>query len=292
VGAFLAQYLIGLREGLEMALVVSILVAFLVKSGRRDRLGHVWAGVGVAALLSIGFGVALGFTDELLTFEQQEAFEAATSLVAVALVTWMVFWMRRFARTLSAELRGKLEQAIGMGGVAVAAMAFLAVAREGLETAIFYSAAARGAASAAAPLAGITLGLLTAVACGSLIYAGAVRINLAAFFRWTGLVLILVTAGIFKYGVHDLQEVGLLPGLRTYAFDLSGTGYEGGTWYDALLGGMFNFTATPTVIETIAWIAYAVPVGVLFLLPVRDRTAPPATAAAANAPAPAASTTS
>ena len=292
MGAFLAQYLIGLREGLEMALVVSILVAFLVKSGRRDRLGHVWAGVGVAALLSIGFGVALGFTDELLTFEQQEAFEAATSLVAVALVTWMVFWMRRFARTLSAELRGKLEQAIGMGGVAVAAMAFLAVAREGLETAIFYSAAARGAASAAAPLAGITLGLLTAVACGSLIYAGAVRINLAAFFRWTGLVLILVTAGIFKYGVHDLQEVGLLPGLRTYAFDLSGTGYEGGTWYDALLGGMFNFTATPTVIETIAWIAYAVPVGVLFLLPVRDRTAPPATAAAANAPAPAASTTS
>lgn len=292
MGAFLAQYLIGLREGLEMALVVSILVAFLVKSGRRDRLGHVWAGVGVAALLSIGFGVALGFTDELLTFEQQEAFEAATSLVAVALVTWMVFWMRRFARTLSAELRGKLEQAIGMGGVAVAAMAFLAVAREGLETAIFYSAAARGAASAAAPLAGITLGLLTAVACGSLIYAGAVRINLAAFFRWTGLVLILVTAGIFKYGVHDLQEVGLLPGLRTYAFDLSGTGYEGGTWYDALLGGMFNFTATPTVIETIAWIAYAVPVGVLFLLPVRDRTAPPAIAAAANAPAPAASTTS
>jgi high-affinity iron transporter len=285
VGAFLAQYLIGLREGLEMALVVTILIAFLVKSGRRDRLGHVWLGVAVAVVLSIGFGAALSFTEQLLTFEQHETFDAVTSLLAVGLVTWMIFWMRRFARTISSDLRGKLQQAIGMGGVAVVSMAFLSVAREGLETAIFYSAATKGAASTTAPLVGITLGLLTAVACGFLLYAGAVRINLAVFFRWTGLALILVTAGIFKYAVHDLQEIGLLPGLRTHAYDLSSTGYEGGTWYDTLLGGMFNFTATPSVLETIGWVLYAVPVAVLFLLPVRQRPTP---APVASSPEPAA----
>jgi len=267
----LAPYLIGLREGLEAVLVVSILVAFLVKSDRRDRLGQVWAGVAGAVALSVALGAALTYTDGLLSFEQRELFEAVTSILAVGLVTWMIFWMRRFAHTLSRDLRGKLEHAVGLGGAAVVVMAFLAVAREGMETAVFFYAAAQGASSSLAPLVGITLGLATSVGLGFLIYAGAIRVNLSVFFRWTGLGLILVAGGIFKYGVHDLQEAGVLPGLRSYAFDLSGTGYTGGTWYDALLGGMFNFTATPTVLETVAWAAYVGPALVLFLLPDRRR---------------------
>jgi high-affinity iron transporter len=281
----LAQYLIGLREGLEAALVVSILVAFLVKSGRRDRLGQVWIGVAAAVALSIGLGAALTYTEGLLSFEQQELFEAVTSILAVALVTWMIFWMRRFARSLAADLRGKLEQAVGIGGIAVAAMAFLAVAREGMETAVFFYAAAQGAASSAGPLLGITVGLSTAVALGFLIYAGALRVNLSVFFRWTGLLLILVAGGIFKYGVHDLQEAGVLPGLRTYAFDISGTGYQGGTWYDALFGGLVNFTPTPTVLETIAWVAFVTPVLVFFMLPARRPLATADARSAAPAPA-------
>src|SRR5262249_42378781 len=156
----------------------------------------------------------------------------------------------------------------GLGGFAVVVMAFLAVAREGLETALLFYAAAQGATASAGPLVGIGLGVLTAVALGVLIYAGAIRVNLSRFFRWTGLLLVLVAGGIFKYGVHDLQEANVLPGLRTYAFDLSAN-FDAGSWYGALLGGLLNFTATPTVLETIAWVAYVVPVLVLFLLPAR-----------------------
>jgi high-affinity iron transporter len=277
-GALLGQYLIGLREGLEATLVVSILVAFLVKSGRKERLGQVWAGVGVAVALSVGFGFVLTYVaQDLLSHDQQELFDAVASILAVVFVTWMIFWMRRFSRELAKDLRGKLEHAIGLGSFAVVVMAFLAVAREGLETALLFYAAAQGATSSADQLIGITLGVVTAVAIGFLLYAGAVRINLATFFKWTGLVLVVVAAGIFKYGVHDLQESAVLPGARTYAFDLSAH-YDGSSWYGTLLAGMFNFTATPTLAETIAWVAYLVPVLVLFLLPARRP--------AAQAPAP------
>ena len=268
-GALLGNYLIGLREGLEAALVVSILIAFLVKSGRKERLGQVWLGVGAAILLSIAFGFVLTYVaEDLLSFQQKELFEAVTSILAVAFVTWMIFWMRRFSRQLAKDLRGRLEEAIGLGSFAVVVMAFLAVAREGLETALLFYAAAQGATTSSGPLIGISLGALTAVVLGWFIYAGAIRINLTTFFRWTGLGLILVAAGIFKYGMHDLQESGLLPGLTTYAFDLSGS-YDGSSWYGALLSGMVNFTATPTVLETIAWAAYLVPVLILFLWPAK-----------------------
>ena len=274
-GALLGNYLIGLREGLEAALVVSILIAFLVKSGRKERLGQVWLGVGAAILLSIAFGFVLTYVaEDLLSFQQKELFEAVTSILAVVFVTWMIFWMRRFSRQLAKDLRGRLEEAIGLGSFAVVVMAFLAVAREGLETALLFYAAAQGATTSSGPLIGISLGALTAVVLGWFIYAGAIRINLTTFFRWTGLGLILVAAGIFKYGVHDLQESGLLPGLTTYAFDLSGS-YDGSSWYGALLSGMVNFTATPTVLETIAWAAYLVPVLILFLWPAKAAPSAP-----------------
>ena len=269
MGAFLGQYLIGLREGLEATLVVSILTAFLVKSNRRERLPQVWIGVIASVIASVGFGAVLTYVaEDLLDFQQRELFEAITSILAVVFVTWMIFWMRRFARSLAKDLRGRLEQAIGMGTFAVVVVAFLAVAREGLETALLFYSAAQGATTSRGPLLGIAAGVVTAIAMGWFIYAGAVRINLTVFFRWTGLALILVAAGIFKYGVHDLQEAGVIGGLSTYAFDLSGS-YDGSTWYAALLGGMINFTPSPTVLEVIAWAAYLVPVLVLFLLPPR-----------------------
>ncbi|MCZ7425588.1 FTR1 family protein [Micromonospora sp. WMMA1949] len=263
-----ATYLIGLREGLEATLVVSILVAFLVKSQRRDRLPQVWAGVGLAVALSVGFGSLIQYTSTSLlrTSESRELFEAVTSVAAVVFVTWMIFWMRRAARTIAGELRGKLTDALAVGSLAVAGMAFLAVIREGLETALIFYAAAESAAGGTGPgsLLALAGGIATAVVIGFLLYRSAVRINLSRFFTWTGALLILVAAGILKYGVHDFQEAGVLPGLNDLAFDISAT-FDPSSWYGALLAGMFNITAAPTVLELVAWVAYAVPVLVLFL---------------------------
>ncbi|WP_448626178.1 iron uptake transporter permease EfeU [Geodermatophilus sp. URMC 64] len=272
--AFLASYLIGLREGLEMVLVVSVLVAYLVKTGRRRHLLPVWAGVGAAVALSLGFGWLLTYLSSTVLYgPQHEFFDAITSVVAVGLVTWMIFWMRRTARRLSGELRGRLDGAIGMGVGAVVGIAFLAIAREGLETTLLFFASAQGATTAA-PLLGIGAGLLTAVVLGVLLYAGAVRINLTTFFTVSGVLLIFVAAGILKYGVHDFQEAGVLPGLTTYAFDISGV-LDPSSWYGAVIAGLFNITPQPSVLETVAWVAYLVPVLVAFLWRSRGRTAAP-----------------
>jgi high-affinity iron transporter len=281
--AILGNYLIGLREGLEATLVVSILVAYLVKSGRTDRLAQVWAGVAAAVAVSVGFGALLTFVaQDLMPGNRRELFDAVTSVAAVGFVTWMIFWMRRAARKLSGELRAKLSDAVVIGGLAVVAMAFLAVVREGLETAMLFYAAAQGATTSAGPLWGISLGALSAVALGWGMYATALRINLTKFFTWTGLLLILVAAGIGKYAVHDFQEAGVLPGLDHHAFDISGV-LDPASWYAALIGGMFNITPAPSVLEVVTWVAYAVPVLVLFLRPAAK--ARPAAASVTGAPA-------
>ncbi|SCE71486.1 iron uptake transporter permease EfeU [Micromonospora mirobrigensis] len=283
-----ATYLIGLREGLEATLVVSILVAFLVKSQRRDRLPHVWAGVALAVALSVLFGWLIEYTSTslLARSEDRELFEAVTSVAAVVFVTWMIFWMRKAARTISGELRGRLTDALAVGALAVAGMAFLAVIREGLETALIFYSAAQSAAGGAGrgPLLALIGGIATAVVLGFLLYRSALKINLSKFFTWTGALLILVAAGILKYGVHDFQEAGVLPGLNNQAFDISAV-LDPSTWYAALLGGMFNITATPTVLEMIAWVAYAVPVLILFLRKPAGRPAAPAKPAASTEPA-------
>ncbi|MFI6323271.1 iron uptake transporter permease EfeU [Nonomuraea sp. NPDC050556] len=268
-----ASYLIGLREGLEATLVVSVLVAFLVKSDRRDKLPHVWTGVLGAIALSIGFGAVLTFTAANLGHTGQELFDAITSLLAVVFVTWMIFWMRKAARALSKDLRGKLTNALEMGSLAVVVMAFLAVAREGLETALLFFASVQGATATAQPLIGISLGLITSVAIGYGLYKSAVRINLTKFFMWTGLLLILVAAGIFKYGVHDLQEANILPGLTNYAFDISAV-LPADSWYGALLSGMLNITPQPSVLEALAWVLYLVPTLFFFLRPARTQLTP------------------
>jgi len=249
----LATYLIGLREGLEATLVVSILVAFLVKSERKDKLKLVWIGVAAAVAVSVIFGWLLSYTETTLLrdYRQQELFEAVTSVAAICFVTWMIFWMRRAARGIAGELRNKLQDALAVGSLAVGFMAFLAVVREGLETSLIFYAAVQGADLNGGPLVALIGGILSAVAIGYLMYATAVRINLTVFFKWTGVLLILVAAGIFKYGVHDFQEAGILPGINAVAFDISAS-YDPTAWYAALLGGMFNLTPAPTVLETIA----------------------------------------
>jgi high-affinity iron transporter len=269
-----ATYLIGLREGLEATLVVSILIAFLVKSERKDRLPQVWFGAGLAVLVSVVFGWLLSYTETTLLsdYKDQEIFEAVTSIAAVCFVTWMIFWMRRAARGIAGELRNRLQDALAVGSFAVGFMAFLAVVREGLETSLIFYSAVQGANIDGGPLYALIGGILTAVAIGWLMVATAVRINLSIFFTVTGTLLILVAAGIFKYGVHDLQEAQILPGINNIAYHLGGV-LDPSTWYAALLTGMFNITAEPTVLEVIAWAAYGVPVLLLFLWRPRRRPA-------------------
>lgn len=258
------NFLIGLREGLEAALVVSILIAYLAKTERRHLIGRIWLGVGAAVTLSVLLGATLTFGTRTLTFQAQEAIGGILSIVAVGLVTWMVFWMAGNARHLKGELHAKVDDAIGRGGWALALVAFLAVGREGLETALFIWSAVQAAGGGATPLVGALLGLATAVVLGWLIYRGALRLNLATFFLWTGAVLIIVAAGVLSYGVHDLQEAGILPGLNNLAFDVSEQ-VPPGSWYGTLLKGVFNFSPATTWLELIAWVSYVIPVMWLFL---------------------------
>jgi high-affinity iron transporter len=262
------NYLIGLREGLEASLVVCILIAYLVKTGRKDALKPIWMGIGVAIALALGFGCALEFGSQELTFEAQEALGGSLSIVAVGLVTWMVFWMRRTARHLKSELHGKLDAALAMGTGALVATAFLAVGREGLETALFVWASVHAASDGTPrPLIGVALGLATAVFLGWLFYRGALKINLARFFTWTGGMLVVVAAGVLAYGVHDLQEADWIPGLRNLAFDISGT-IPPDSWYGTLLKGVLNFQPDPTVLQVTVWALYLVPTLAIFLAPV------------------------
>jgi high-affinity iron transporter len=273
----LANYLIGLREGLEASLVVVILIAYLVKSERRHLLPRIWAGIAVAVGVSLAFGALLTWGPRRLTFEAQEAIGGTLSIIAVGFVTWMVFWMARHARGLSGELRGKIDVAAEAGRASLAVVAALAVGREGLETALFLWAATQAAtsegASSTTPLLGALLGILTAVAMGYAFYKGVLKINLSKFFTWTGAILIVVAAGVLAYGFHDLQEAGILPGLDNLAFDVSGT-IAPDSWLGTFLKGIFNFSPATTWLELVAWVAYVVPTLTVFLRRVRTPSSP------------------
>jgi high-affinity iron transporter len=273
----LGNALIGLREGLEAALVVSILVAFLVRTDRRSALPKVWLGVGIAVTVSVGVTLALALAQQQLTFEARETFGGLLSVVAVAFVTWMIFWMRGAARSISAELRGRLEGALEMGSTAVVVMATLAVGREGLETSLFFFTAAQAAGETTDPLIGFLIGIAVAIVLAYLIYRGAVKLNLGRFFTITGVLLVFVAAGILAYGVHDLQEAGFLPGLQTLAFDVS-TAIPADSWYGTLLKGIFNFSPQTTVFQAIVWVLYVGIVLTLFLRPQNKRVPAPTAA--------------
>ncbi|MFI6515788.1 iron uptake transporter permease EfeU [Spirillospora sp. NPDC050679] len=267
----LGNYLIGLREGLEAALVVSILIAYLVRTGNRRALVPVWSGIGIAVLLSVGFGVVLSAASSEMQFKTQELFGGVLSIVAVGLVTWMVFWMRGAARSIKAELEGRLEGALGMGPVALTMVAFLAVGREGLETALFlWTNISNSTGGSTQPITGALLGLATAVVLGYLLYRGGLKLNLKRFFTWTGAALIVVAAGVFGYGFHDLQEASVLPGLNAVAFapaeffDQFG---RTGQWLQTLFQGVLNVTPRITWLQLTMWALYLVPVMALFLRP-------------------------
>lgn len=270
---FVSNALIGLREGLEAALVVVILLAFLVKTNRTWGLRYVWLGVGTAVVLSVALGALLTFGTRQLSFEAQETVGGVASILAVGFVTAMVFWMKSAARTISGELKGRLDRALDLGPLAVAIVGFLGVGREGLETAIFFYATAQAAGTGnSLPLLGWVVGFAGAVVLGVLIYRGALRINLTRFFRWTGVALVVVAGGILAYGLHDLQEAGVLPGLHTLAFDVSAV-VPADSWYGALLKGVLNFSPQTTVLQAVAWVLYVGTVLTLFLRPARP-TAP------------------
>lgn len=266
------NYLIGLREGLEASLVVCILVAYLVKTERREALRPVWLGIAIACSISLAFGALLTWGSQELTFEAQELLGGSLSIVSVGLVTWMVFWMKRTARHLKSDLHGKLDTALAMGTGALVATAFLAVGREGLETALFVWASVRASGEgSSAPLVGVLLGIATALVLGWLFYRGALKINLAKFFKWTGGMLVIVAAGVLAYGIHDLQEARFLGGLNDKAFDVS-SAVPPDSWYGTLLKGVFNFQPDPTVLQLTVWALYLIPVLALFLAPAVTRS--------------------
>ena len=269
----LANFLIGLREGLEAGLVVGILIAYVVKIGRRDVLPRIWLGVAIAVLLSLGLGCLLTFGTYGLSFQAQELIGGLLSIVAAGFVTWMIFWMLRTARGLSGELRSEVDSHLAGAGWGLVLVAFLAVGREGLETALFIWAAVQASGSTTLPLIGAGLGIAVSVLLAWLIYRGVVAINLTRFFTYTGVFLIVVAGGVLAYGVHDLQEAGVLPGLGTLAFDVSAS-VPPDSWYGTLLKGVFNFSPATTVLEAAAWVLYVVPVMALFIRSVRRQSRP------------------
>jgi high-affinity iron transporter len=272
---FASNALIGLREGLEAALVVVILLAFLTKTNRTWGIRYVWLGVGTAVVLSVALGAVLTYGTRQLSFETQELVGGTASIIAVGFVTAMVFWMKSAARSISGELKGRLDRALDLGPLAVALVGFLGVGREGLETAIFFYATAQAAgAGNNVPLLGWAVGFVGAIVLGYLMYKGALQINLGKFFRYTGIALVIVAGGILAYGIHDLQEAAFLPGLNTLAFDVSGV-IDPSTWYAALLKGILNFTPQTTVLQAIAWTVYVVTVLYFFLRPARGAQAAP-----------------
>lgn len=255
------NFLIGLREGLEAALIVGMLLAYVRKTSRTHLVPKIWAGVAFAVLVSLGFGAFLTFGPNGLTFEAQEGIGGSLSIIAVGFVTWMIFWMARNSKNLSRELGGKLDQ-VQESTWGVVLLAALSVGREGLETALFLWAASQSTGAGSMALLGAMLGIALAVVLAWLLMRGALRLNLSTFFTWTGAFLIFVAAGVLAYGIHDLQEAGILPGLHHLAFDISAT-IPPSSIVGTLLKGIFNFSPATTWLEAIVWCLY---VGVVLTL--------------------------
>jgi high-affinity iron transporter len=270
----LPTFIIGLREGLEAALIVGIIAAFLIQRDERRALAPMWAGVGLAIGLCLLFAFGVEAFGRNLSFRQREILEAALSILAVVGVTYMVIWMRRHSRELRGQLESDAESALVKGSVwALIAMAFFAVIREGLETAIFLLAAFQTSDNPAATGGGALLGVVVAVVLGWLLYKGGIRINLSRFFRITGFVLVIVAAGLLSYAVHDLAEAGVIEVAQGTAVDLTWL-MAPGSLQEALLSGALGIRALPTHAEVAAWLIYAIPMGLYVLWPQRRSSRP------------------
>jgi high-affinity iron transporter len=265
-------YVIGLREGLEAALIVSIVAAFLRRQGQRQALRYVWLGVAIAVVLCTAVGVALQLLDEQLPQSQQEQLETVIGVCAVGIVTFMIVWMRRHAAGLRGEIEHSAAAALASGSVVgLVAMAFFAVLREGLETAVFLLAAFQAADNAVTAGAGALLGLLTAVVIGFGLYRGGVRINLARFFKITSALLVIVAAGLLASAAHTAHEAAWLNSFQGQALNLSWLVVPG-TITSSLLTGMLGLQPLPTQAEVGIYLIYAVPMLAFVLWP-QGRTA-------------------
>jgi high-affinity iron transporter len=288
VGALSSGLVTGLREGVEAALIVAIICAYLARTGNREHFTRVFAGAGAAIALSAVLGVILFVSVGELPSPFEQLFEAATLLAAAAVVTWMLFWMRRQARTVKGELQAAVDKALHQGSVtALAALAFVAVIREGLETSLFLVGQANSADQGAIwVLIGALVGLAVAALLGVGFYQGSRRINLATFFRWTGVALIFIAAGLLSSAVHELIEIGVIPFGTQTLFDLSAVlphEQEGGSLVGQFLRALFGYSATPEATTFVVWLAYVVTVLTLFLRPVKvDTTAATGSAAPAR----------
>jgi high-affinity iron transporter len=267
----LPTFVIGLREGLEASLIVGIVAAFLKRNGRSREMWALWTGVSLGVLLCLAGGIALRIAERNLPQRQQEGLETIVGLVAVAFVSWMVLWMRAHARELKGELEANAAAALATGSAwALILMAFLAVLREGFETAVFLLAILQSSTNTGTSMIGAALGIVVAVIIGFGIYRGGVKINMARFFRITGVVLVLVAAGLLATAAHTAHEAGWLNSLQGEALNL-GWLVDPGSVRAALLTGMFGLQPQPVWAEVIAWLVYAVP----FLVIVNVSRRPP-----------------
>ncbi|WP_405372547.1 MULTISPECIES: iron uptake transporter permease EfeU [unclassified Microbacterium] len=292
----LPSLLIGLREGLEAAIVVGILVAYLARLGRRDVLPRLWLGVGLAVAISLVAGAVLTFGAYTLTFTAQEILGGSLSLIAVAMVTAMIFWMQRIGRGLKRALEGDVDRALATGALwGVVVIGFVSVAREGLETTLLLWSLFQSFDEQPPALLGAVVGIAIAIVLGWAISRGMVRLDLRLFFTWTGALLVVVAAGVLAYGIHDLQEAGVLPGPFSagapvdpvtgavavglgaaplgWAFDVSGMIAPGSTGA-ALLQATVGFMPKMSWLQVFGWTAYVVVVGILFVRGARSHTAP------------------
>ena len=269
----LSTFIIALREGLEAALIVGILVAYIVRTDRRHFLKPLWTGVGVALAASLALGAALSFTSAELTDRGEELFAGITSFAAVGLVTWMVFWMKRTARNLRNELHGKVDSALVGGPISLALVAFFAVAREGLETALFVYTNFKTVGVASTATVGLVLGLALAVLLGYAIYNRSVKLDLSKFFKITGVALIIIAAGVLSYGIHEFQELGYLPGVDNFLWDVT-PWIAKESLLSSLLGGLVGFDTTTSFVQFIGWSLYLVTVLIPYLSKEKSAPAP------------------
>ena len=263
----LPTLVIGLREGLEAALIIGIIAAFLIQRGERRALRWMWAGVALAVLLCLGVAVGIRALNRSLPHDQQEALAAIMALLAVAGVTYMIVWMRRHSRDLKGILESHAETALVDGSTwALVGLAFFAVIREGLERAVFLIAAFQNSLNPRATGTGAVLGIAIALGLGYGIYKGGVRINLTRFFRLTGFILVLVAAGLLASAAHAAAEAHWLGVGQASAVNLSWM-IAPGSVRASLITGMLGLQPVPTVAEVTLWLAYAIPMSLYVLWP-------------------------
>jgi len=287
VGAFTSGLLTGLREGVEAALILAIICAYLAKTGNKRHFPKIFLGAGLAIGLSILLGVGIYVTVGSFQEPYEQLFEAATLILAAGVVTWMLFWMRRQARSVRGELHAAVDRALDDGSaIALAFLAFVAVIREGVETSLFLVGQVASASAEGGEMwvvIGAIIGLLIAAVIAVGFYHGSRRLNLATFFRWTGVALVFIAAGLLSHAVHELIEIGVITVGTQTLFDLSSIlphDEEGGSLLGQFLAALFGYTSTPEVTTFVVWLSYVVIVLTLFLRPVKPAPVSPAASAA------------